>query len=122
MLSDPRDAYWSPADQITWGAACRSPPSDPILAASAREGGDALGGWRARLLSRGGRLVLLKSVLAVIPIYYMSIFKMPAGVRRRLEKTMRSFFWRGSQPEESRGAALVAWTTKEPRATCMAHD
>ena len=70
-----------------------------------------LGGWRARLLSRGGRLVLLKSVLAAIPIYYMSIFRMPAGVRRRLEKAMRSFFWRGSQPEESRGAALVAWTT-----------
>ena len=70
-----------------------------------------LGGWRARLLSRGGRLVLLKSVLAAIPIYYMLIFRMPAGVRRRLEKTMRSFFWRGSQPEESRGAALVAWTT-----------
>ena len=70
-----------------------------------------LGGWRARLLSRGGRLVLLKSVLAAIPIYYMSIFRMPAGVRRRLEQTMRSFFWRGSRPEISRGAALVAWTT-----------
>ena len=24
---------------------------------------------------------------------------------------MRSFFWRGSQPEGSRGAVLVAWTT-----------
>ena len=24
---------------------------------------------------------------------------------------MRSFFWRGSQPDESRGAALVAWST-----------
>ena len=70
-----------------------------------------LGGWWARLLSRGGRLVLLKSVLAAIPIYYMSIFKMPAGVSRLLEKTMQSFFWRGSQPEESRGAALITWTT-----------
>ena len=70
-----------------------------------------LGGWRARLLSRGGRLVLLKVVLAAIRIYYLSIFRMPAGVRRHLEKTMRSFFWRGSQPEESRGAALAAWTT-----------
>ena len=70
-----------------------------------------LGGWRVPLLSRSGRLVLLKSVLAAIPIYYMSIFRMPAGVRRRLEKTMRSFFWRSSWPEISRGAALVAWTT-----------
>ena len=43
MLSDPRDTYWSPADQIPSGAACRSPPLDPRLAASIREGGDALG-------------------------------------------------------------------------------
>ena len=42
MLSDPGDAYWNPADPIPWGAACRSPPSDPRLVASVREGGDAL--------------------------------------------------------------------------------
>ena len=69
-----------------------------------------LEGWRARLLSRGGRLVLLKAVLAAISIYYMSIFKMPTGVRKRLKKSMRSFFWRGSQLKGARGAALVAWT------------
>ena len=51
-----------------------------------------LGGWWAHPLSRGGRLVLLNAVLAAIPIYYMSIFRMPASVRRRLKKTMRNFF------------------------------
>ena len=70
-----------------------------------------LGGWRARLLSRGGCLVFLKTVLIAIPIYYMSIFRMSAGVRRGLEKIMRSFFWRGPQPEETRVAALVSWKT-----------
>ena len=70
-----------------------------------------LGGWRARLLSRGGRLVLLKPVLAAIPIYYMSIFRMLAVVIRCLEKIMQSFFWRGTQPDVTRGAALVAWKT-----------
>ena len=55
-----------------------------------------LGGWRARLLSRGGRLILLKVILAAIPIYYMSIFTMPAGLRRRLERIMWRFLWRGS--------------------------
>ena len=70
-----------------------------------------LGGLRTRLLSRENRLVLLKTVLGALPIYYMSIFKMPTGVSRRLEKTTRSFFWRGSQPEESQGVALVVWYT-----------
>ena len=62
-----------------------------------------LGGWGARILSRGGHLVLLKAVLAAILIYYMSISRMSTRVRRRLEKTMRNFFWRGSQPRNHGG-------------------
>ena len=70
-----------------------------------------LGAWQARLQSRGGRLVLLKAVLSAIPIYFMSVFRMPAGVRRRLEGAMRLFFWRGPNPAMTRGGALVAWST-----------
>ena len=64
-----------------------------------------------RLGGRRARLILLKAVLVAIPIYYMSIFMMPVSVRRRLEKIMRRFLWRGSQPDETRGTALVAWST-----------
>ena len=60
-----------------------------------------LAGWRALLLSRGGRLVLLKAVLAAIPIYCMSIFRMPVGVHKRLERIMSGFFWCSPRPEES---------------------
>ena len=70
-----------------------------------------LASWRARLLLRGGRLVLLKAVRAAIPIYFMSIFRMPVGVRRQLERIMRGFFWRGPRLEESRGMASVPWET-----------
>ena len=56
-----------------------------------------LGGWRARMISRGGRLVLVKAVLSAIPTYFMSVFRMPSGVRRRLKGTMRRFFWRGTE-------------------------
>ena len=59
------------------------------------------------MISRGGRLVLVKAVLSAIPT--MSVFRMPSGVRRRLEGTMRRFFWRGT--ETTRGGALVAWPT-----------
>ena len=68
-----------------------------------------LGGWRARLLSRVERLVMLKAMLSAIPTYFMSIFRMPVGVRQRLETVMQGFFWRGSCPKEARGTTLVAW-------------
>ena len=70
-----------------------------------------LGGWQARLLSRGGRLVMLKAVMSAIPTYFMAIFRMLVGVRRRLETAMRGFFWLGSRSEEAQGTALVAWET-----------
>ena len=41
-----------------------------------------LGGWRARFLPRGGRLVLLSAVLSAIPTDFMSIFRMLVGVQR----------------------------------------
>ena len=68
-----------------------------------------LGGWRGKLLSRGGRLVLVKAVLSAIPTHFMSAFQMRAGVRRRIEIAMQSFFWHGADP--CRGGALVAWSS-----------
>ena len=81
------------------------------LAPGYREGGDTTRKLAARQLSQGGRLALLKAVLAAIPYYFMAIFRMPVGVRRRLDQLMRGFFWLGSRLEESRGVALVAYET-----------
>ena len=69
-----------------------------------------LGGWRARLLSRGGRLVLLKAVLSAIPTYFMSVFRVPAGVCKRIEAIMRNFFWHGAETDGTQGRALVNWS------------
>nr|GEU91325.1 hypothetical protein [Tanacetum cinerariifolium] len=41
--------------------------------------------WKLKLLSIGGCLSLLKSVLTSIPLYHMSIFKVPIGVLNYLE-------------------------------------
>ena len=54
-----------------------------------------LEGWLKGCLSRGGRLTLIQSVLESIPIYYLSLFKIPISVCNIIEKLMRDFFWEG---------------------------
>ncbi|GJX96557.1 RNA-directed DNA polymerase, eukaryota [Tanacetum coccineum] len=48
--------------------------------------------WKLSSLSIGGRLSLLKSVISSIPLYHMSIFKVPFGVINHLESIRRNFF------------------------------
>nr|GEW56040.1 hypothetical protein [Tanacetum cinerariifolium] len=43
-----------------------------------------LSSWKAKTLSVGGRLTLVKFVLGAIPTYFMSLFKVPEGVLKRL--------------------------------------
>ncbi|GJU95642.1 RNA-directed DNA polymerase, eukaryota [Tanacetum coccineum] len=63
--------------------------------------------WKAKTLSVGGRLILIKSVLGVIPTYYMSMFKVPEGVLSHLESLRNSFFL-GADLED-RKITSVCW-------------
>lgn len=55
----------------------------------------SLPNWKGRFLSRGGRLVLINSVLSSIPAYWMSFFYFPMWVIKRIDKIRRAFFWSG---------------------------
>jgi len=44
-----------------------------------------LSGWQSPFLSFGGRLVLLKSVLASLPVYALSFFKAPSDIISSIE-------------------------------------
>nr|GEW57988.1 RNA-directed DNA polymerase, eukaryota, reverse transcriptase zinc-binding domain protein [Tanacetum cinerariifolium] len=48
--------------------------------------------WKAKTLSIGGRLMLLKSGLGVVLIYTMSIYKAPKGVLYEMEMIRNKFF------------------------------
>ncbi|XVE89968.1 hypothetical protein DITRI_Ditri20bG0039100 [Diplodiscus trichospermus] len=52
-----------------------------------------LSGWKSSCLSTEGRITLIRSVLASLPLYYMSLFKIPVIVKQNLEKIQRRFLW-----------------------------
>ncbi|RVW86677.1 LINE-1 reverse transcriptase-like [Vitis vinifera] len=56
--------------------------------------------WKRQYLSKGGRITLIKSTLASMPLYQLSLFRMPKGVARRLEKLQRDFLWGGGSTKE----------------------
>ncbi|GJX36639.1 RNA-directed DNA polymerase, eukaryota, reverse transcriptase zinc-binding domain protein [Tanacetum coccineum] len=63
--------------------------------------------WKARLLSVGGCLSLIKAVLCNLPTYFMSIYLMPISIRSKLE-SMRSKFFRESDRNDSK-MSWVKW-------------
>jgi hypothetical protein len=51
--------------------------------------------WSNKWLSRAGRLVLIKSVLEAIPVYWMSLSWIPKGILEKARKLAYSYLWRG---------------------------
>ena len=51
--------------------------------------------WKMQYISKGERLTLIKT-LSNMPIYTMSLFRMPKRVKSRSKKIRRDFLWGGS--------------------------
>lgn len=64
-------------------------------------------GWKSRLISRGGRLVLMNSVLSSIPIFFMSSFILPKWVLKRIDQIRRAFLW--GQSGGRKAMSLINW-------------
>ncbi|KAK1258186.1 hypothetical protein QJS04_geneDACA021679 [Acorus gramineus] len=69
-----------------------------------------LAGWKGRLLSWGGRLTMLQAVLTNLPLFYLSVFRIPAGILEKLESIQRCFLWRGVKGDR-RAPHFVDWAT-----------
>lgn len=52
------------------------------------------------LLLGGGKQVLIKAAIQVIPMYTMSIFKIPNSLCRDIEKMANDLWWERSQENE----------------------
>lgn len=54
---------------------------------------DKLGGWPASSLSFAGRLMLVRHVLATIPLQLGMVLPIPISVCKAIEKCMQNFLW-----------------------------
>ena len=64
-------------------------------------------GWKEKLLSVGGREILIKAIAQAIPTYTMSYFQIPKSLCDEIEAMMRKFWW-GQRDQESK-IAWISW-------------
>ena len=69
--------------------------------------GKKLAGWKEKLLSIGGREILIKAMAQAVPTYTMSCFQLPKTLCDNLKRMMRNFWW-GQRNQESK-IAWVSW-------------
>ncbi|KAK1278996.1 hypothetical protein QJS04_geneDACA014463 [Acorus gramineus] len=62
-----------------------------------------LEGWKGNLLSSGGRVILLQAVLSNLPIFFLSLFKIPKGVLARINAIRKRFLWSGPVRQRKKG-------------------
>jgi hypothetical protein len=67
-----------------------------------------LASWKGKVLSSGGRLVLINSVLSSLPMFMMSFFRIPKGVLSRLNYYRSRFYWQCD--EHKKKYRLAKWS------------
>jgi len=65
--------------------------------------------WKGSSLSIGGRVILINSVFSALPLYYLSFFKLPSWVIKKIDGIRRNFFWDGNRFDTSPFKHLVNW-------------
>ena len=65
-------------------------------------------GWRTKLLSRAGKLVLVRSAASPIAEYFMQCQALPTKVCEAVDKTIRDFLW--GSTKEKRKMHMVKWS------------
>ncbi|XP_010506884.1 PREDICTED: uncharacterized protein LOC104783422 [Camelina sativa] len=64
-------------------------------------------GWSARLLSKGGKEVMIKSIATAVPTFVMSCFRLPKTITSKLSSAVANFWW--SSDGRTGGMHWLAW-------------
>nr|XP_051221174.1 uncharacterized protein LOC127339353 [Lolium perenne] len=65
-------------------------------------------GWIEKILSAGGKEVLVKSIAQAIPVFSMACFRLPRGLCDHINSLIRQFWWGSKQ-----GKRKVHWVSWE---------
>ena len=58
-------------------------------------------GWKEKMLSMGGKEILIKSIAQAVPVYAMMVFKIPKNICNRITSTISQIWW-GDDDEHKR--------------------
>lgn len=65
--------------------------------------------WKGQLLSIGGRQTLLNYVLSAVPLYALSLYRVPLTVLKDIDKIRCRFLWQGTDKSRKK-YALLRWS------------
>lgn len=65
-----------------------------------------LRGWKEKLISSAGREILIKAVLQSLPVYAMSVYKLPIATISQLTSLLRNYWWTG---DDRKGMCWKNW-------------
>ena len=69
---------------------------------------DRLPSWKADLLTKAGRVILVQYVLTSMLIYILLALELPPSVLKAIDKIRRAFLWKGRKDVKG-GHCLLAW-------------
>ena len=64
-------------------------------------------GWKEKLLSMGGKEILIKSIAQAVPVYAMMVFKIPNKICKGISDAISQFWW--GDEDDHRRIHWKAW-------------
>lgn len=63
--------------------------------------------WKGWMLSIGGMITLINTVINAMPIHFLSFYKIPKAVLKEMVKIQKEFLWGGG--DEKKEICWVSW-------------